>query len=95
MAIASIARLALTAVHGISKVSKVVTAGIFIALMASISAGIARSADLKERMIRNQADSRNFNSLSEHLPFHCPAIDNAYLFFSNSLLNTFPIRLGS
>lgn len=49
MAIASIAGLALATVHGISKVSKVVTAGIFVALMASISAGITRSADLKER----------------------------------------------
>lgn len=49
MAIASIARLAFTAVHGISKVSKVVTAGIFIALVASVEAGISRSADLKKR----------------------------------------------
>lgn len=48
MAIASIARLALTTVHWISKVSKVVTAGIFIALMASINAGITRSANLKK-----------------------------------------------
>lgn len=56
MAIASIARLALTTVHGVGKVSKVVTAGIFIALVASVEAGITRSADLKKRLISNQAD---------------------------------------
>lgn len=49
MAIASIARLAFATVHGIGKVSKVVTAGIFIALVASVDAGITRSADLKKR----------------------------------------------
>lgn len=46
MAVASIARLAFTTVHGIGEVSKVVTACIFIALVASVEAGITRSADL-------------------------------------------------
>ena len=40
MAVASIAGLALTAEHGIGKVSKVVTTGVFVAVMASIEAGI-------------------------------------------------------
>lgn len=47
MAIASIARLALAAVHGLGKVSEVVTAGVFVAVMASIEAGITGSAHLK------------------------------------------------
>lgn len=47
MAIASIARLALTAVHGISKMSKVVTAGVFVAIVASIKAGITGRAHLR------------------------------------------------
>lgn len=47
MAITSIARLALTAVHGIGKVSEVVTAGIFVAVVASIEAGITRRAHLE------------------------------------------------
>ena len=47
MAIASITRLALTAVHGISKVSEVVAAGIFVAVVASVKAGITRCAHLQ------------------------------------------------
>lgn len=47
MAVASIARLALAAVHGICKLSEVVTAGVFVAVMASIEAGITRRAHLE------------------------------------------------
>lgn len=47
MAVASIAGLALTAVHGICKVSEVVTAGVFVAVMASIKAGITGRAHLE------------------------------------------------
>ena len=46
MAIASIARFALTTVHGISKVSEVVTAGVFVAVVASVEAGITGCAYL-------------------------------------------------
>lgn len=47
MAIASIAGLALAPVHGIGKVSEVVTAGIFVAVMASIKAGITGCTHLE------------------------------------------------
>lgn len=47
VAVASIAGLALTAIHGISKVSEVVTAGIFVAVMASIETGITGCAHLE------------------------------------------------
>ena len=47
MAVASVAGLALAAEHGIGKVSEVVTAGIFVAVVASIQAGIARCAHLE------------------------------------------------
>lgn len=46
MAVSSITGPALAAVHGICKVSKVVAAGIFVAVMASIKAGIAGCAYL-------------------------------------------------
>lgn len=47
MTIASISRLALAAVHGISKMSKVVTTGIFVAIVASIEAGVTGRAHLR------------------------------------------------
>lgn len=47
MAISSIARLALAAEHGICEVSKVVTAGVFVAVMTSIKAGITGRAHLQ------------------------------------------------
>lgn len=47
MAVTSVARLALTAVHRVSEVSQVVTAGVFIAVVAPIEAGVTRSADLR------------------------------------------------
>lgn len=48
MTIASITRPALTAEHGISEVSEVVAAGIFVAVVTSIEAGITRCAHLSE-----------------------------------------------
>lgn len=48
MAVASIAWLALTAVHGIGKVPEVVTTGVFVAFVASIEAGITRRAHLQK-----------------------------------------------
>lgn len=46
VSIPSIARLALTAEHGICKMPQVVATGILIAVMASIKAGITRCAHL-------------------------------------------------
>lgn len=47
MAIASVARFALAAVHGISEVSEVVAAGVFVAVVASVEAGITGCAHLE------------------------------------------------
>ena len=47
MAVASITRLALTAEHGVGKLPEVVAAGVFVAVMASIEAGITGCADLQ------------------------------------------------
>lgn len=47
MAVASVTGLALTAVHGISEVSEVVATGIFVAVVASIEAGITGCAHLE------------------------------------------------
>lgn len=49
MTVASIARLALATVHGIGKVSEVVTAGVFVAVMTSIEAGITGRAHLESK----------------------------------------------
>lgn len=51
VAVACVTGLALAAVHGISKVSKVVAAGIFVAVVASIKAGITRCAHLQRQCI--------------------------------------------
>lgn len=47
VSIPSIAGLALTAEHGVCKMTQVVAAGVLIAVMASIKAGITRCAQLK------------------------------------------------
>lgn len=56
MAVASVAGLTLTAVHGISKMSKVVTAGIFVAVMASVETGITRRAHLESKGGRHSSN---------------------------------------
>lgn len=47
MAVASVARFALAAVHGIGKVPQVVTAGVLVAVVASIEAGITGRTHLE------------------------------------------------
>lgn len=52
VSIPSITRLALTAEHGVCKMAQVVAAGILIAVMASIKAGITRCAHLQIGQIK-------------------------------------------
>lgn len=68
VSVTRIAGLTLTAVHGISKVSQIVTTGILVALMASIKTRIARCAHLEkqEKEVQSEgfvikvADTGNF-----------------------------------
>lgn len=47
VSISSIARLALTAEHGLCEMAQVVASGILIAIMASVEAGITRCTHLQ------------------------------------------------
>lgn len=58
VAIASIAGFALAAEHGISKVAEVVTAGVFVAVVASIEAGIAGCTHLEGEWELNSLNSQ-------------------------------------
>lgn len=49
VAVASVAGLALAAVHGIGEVSEVVAAGVFVAVVASIEARVTGRAHLESR----------------------------------------------
>jgi hypothetical protein len=50
-AVASIARLALTAVHGVTVVAQVVTLGVLVAVMCPICAGVAGFAHLRAQCL--------------------------------------------
>lgn len=46
VAVACVAGLALAAEHGVSEVAKVVASGVFVAVVASVQAGVPRRAHL-------------------------------------------------
>lgn len=55
VSVACVAGLTLTAVHGIGKMSQVVAAGIFVAVVASIETGITRCAHLENQAPRRRS----------------------------------------
>lgn len=53
VSVSSIARLTLTAVHGVGKVSQVVTAGVLVAVVAPIQAGVTWCTHLEGEEVKN------------------------------------------
>lgn len=77
VSVARVAGLALTAVHGVGKMSQVVTTGVFVAVVTSIETGITRRAHL-ERQEEDKGEEARSESLlainatvrTQHQTFH-------------------------
>lgn len=109
VSIACVARLALTAVHGVREMSQVVATGIFVAVVASIETGVAWRAHLESpgrgSPVRKFSDKcgrhceysvLNFHlSLPGHPGLRCSLDKCTCLFLGGSLLHTLAIRLGA
>lgn len=89
MAIASVARFAFTAEHGISKMSEVITACVLVAVVASIQTGITRCAHLEREA------ASTFKVCSLELLSSQHKVVTTCLFVSHSVLHTSAERLRS